>query len=337
MKNCMRSLFLAGLVLFLALPAFAKGGAEADSGKPIKLVGATQLTYDNIFYRTIEKFKNEVLKDYKKPIQIDLFHSGAVGNEKDFFEFMIQGVSVDFAESAPSWAATFSQKVSFLDPPFLYRDTDHWNKVCALRTPFKPIEDELLKKGLRILGYGGGGTRNLILRKPMTSLADAKNIKLRTMASPLQTKLFGAAGFMVQTLDFLEVYNAAKTGVVDGLENESAMLQSMKFYEVAPYIIMTQHAITVRPLWMSEKTYQRLPKDLQEIVLKAGDAATKFHRESEVKEDAAALKEMESKGQIKIVQFPDKVKMQELVQPVLNDYAKELGVEDVMKAIAAVK
>ena len=109
-----------------------------------------------------------------------------------------------------------------MDPPFLYRDLDHWEKVLSSGEAFKPIEQDLLKKGLRILGYGGGGTRNLILRKPISTMQDASSILLRVMAAPIQSKIFNAAGMRPVPMDYLEVYNAIKTGVVDGLENESA-------------------------------------------------------------------------------------------------------------------
>jgi TRAP-type C4-dicarboxylate transport system substrate-binding protein len=337
----MKRILCAVLILCVAGGAvFAGGGSEGSGGaseKPIHMVGATQLPSDYAFYKTLEKFKEKVLAAYKKPIEIDLHHSGSIGNEKDFIEFMIQGVSVDFAISAPAWAATFDQRVSFLDPPFLYRDLEHWEKVLSLRTPFKPIEDDLLKKGLRILGYGGGGTRNLILRKPVKNLKEASAVILRVMSSPLQSKIFGAVGVKPAPLDYLEVYNAIKTGVMDGLENESASLMSMKFYEVAPYIILTRHAITVRPLWMSEKSFQRYPKDLQEIILKAGSEAAEFHRKTESTDDANALVEMEKKGMIHLVQFEDVAEMQKRASPVLMDYARELGAEAVLKAVQAVK
>jgi TRAP-type C4-dicarboxylate transport system substrate-binding protein len=174
-------------------------------------------------------------------------------------------------------------RFSSLDPPFLYRDSFTGDKVLSTGTAFKPIEDDLLKKGLRILGYGGGGTRNLILRKPVTNMKEASTVILRVMSSPIQSKIFGAVGMKPTPMDYLEVYNAIKTGVVDGLENESASLMSMKFYEVAPNIIQTRHAITVRPLWMSEKSFQKYPKDLQAAILKAGKEATKFHRDTEAR------------------------------------------------------
>jgi TRAP-type C4-dicarboxylate transport system substrate-binding protein len=47
----------------------------------------------------------------------------------------------------------------------------------------------------------------------------------------------------------------------------------MKFYEVGPNLNMTQHAITIRPICFSGKTFKKLPPDLQAAVLKAGKEA----------------------------------------------------------------
>jgi TRAP-type C4-dicarboxylate transport system substrate-binding protein len=134
-------------------------------------------------------------------------------------------------------------------------------------------------------------------------------------------------------MDYLEVYNAIKTGVVDGLENESASLQAMKFYEVAPYIIQTRHAITVRPLLFSEARFQSLPADLQEAILRAGEEAAAWHRETEVREDAEALEAMEEAGQIEIVQFEERDQMRAEALPVLEDFAEELGALEIWEAV----
>jgi hypothetical protein len=88
------------------------------------------------------------------------------------------------------------------------------------------------------------------------------------------------------------VYNAIQTGVIEGFENEAASIQNLKFYEVAPSLTLTQHAITVRPIVMSGKTFRALPEALQAAVLKAGKEAGEFGRELESREDGEKRQEM---------------------------------------------
>ena len=332
MKKVLTITSMLCLLLFM-VSALTVGAAE----KPIRLVGATQLPDDYVFYRTMQHFAEKLKEYYKGPLEIDLHHSGDLGTEKDFFEFMSQGVSVDFAIVAPSWMATWDKRASFLDPPFLWRDLDHWKKALETGEVFEPIAEGLQKKGVRILGYGGGGTRNMILNKEIHTMDDPPNVLLRVMGAPIQAKVFNKVGFQATPMNYLEVYNGIKTGVIDGLENESASLKSMKFYEVAPNIVLTRHSITVRPLCFSESRFQSFPKELQDAILKAGQEAAAWHRETEVKEDAEALKAMADEGMIKLIEFPEASKMRELAMPVLAEYAEELGANDIYEAIQAIQ
>jgi TRAP-type C4-dicarboxylate transport system substrate-binding protein len=335
----MKKLIVVSLVLIIGFGTlFAGAQGESGAQRPIRLVGATHLPADFVFYRMMEVFGEKVKEYYDGPLEVELHHSGDLGQEKDFCEFMIEGISVDFAISAPSWAATWDKRVSFMDPPFLFKDLEHWDKALA-EDAFEPIKQDLIKKGLRIIGYGGGGTRNLILNQPVRSTSDFPKILLRVMGSPIQANSFNAVGFKATPLDYLEVYNGIKTGVVDGLENESAALRSMKFYEVAPNIVLTRHAITVRPLFFSEKRFQSFPKELQDAILKAGEEAAAWHRATETREDAEALKEMAAEGKIKLIELSraDLDKMQRDARPVLEAFAKEIGAEDILANVDSLR
>jgi TRAP-type C4-dicarboxylate transport system substrate-binding protein len=111
----------------------------------------------------------------------------------------------------------------------------------------------------------------------------------------------------------------------------------MKFYEVAPHLSMTQHAITIRPLCFSGKTFQKLPKELQAAVLKAGKEAGAYGRQIESSEDEAKLVKMEKEGKLKRVPFAGRDQMKKLVDPVMAAYAKEIGAEGILAKINSIK
>ena len=163
-------------------------------------------------------------------------------------------------------------------------------------------------------------------------MEDLPNVLMRVMGAPIQANVFSAVGVKPTPLDYLEVYNAIKTGVVDGLENEAASLITMKFYEVAPNIIKTEHSITVRPFCFSEARFQSFPKELQDAILKAGAEAAKWARETESSSDAETLKQLEAEGKIIVTEF-DNSEMIKLAKPVIAEYAKELGVDDILNNI----
>ncbi len=142
-----------------------------------------------------------------------------------------------------------------------------------------------------IIGYAGGGTRNIIANKPVRNMAELKGLSMRVMGAPIQTQMFSAIGAKPSVIAYNEVYNAIQTGVIQGAENEAAGMEAMKFYEVGPDISLTQHAITVRPICFSGKTFRKLPPDLQAAILKAGKEAGKYGRDIESSGDAGASRQ----------------------------------------------
>ena len=156
---------------------------------------------------------------------------------------------------------------------------------------------------------------------------------MRVMGAPIQARVFEAISAAPSAIAYSEVYNAIQTGVVDGLENESASLLQYKFFEVAPNVTLTQHSITVRPIIMSGKSFRKLPEELQAIVMEAGKEAGDYGRELESSEDALKLEQMKEAGQIQVSEFAERDHLLELVTPVQDEYAAELGAEELLDAI----
>jgi TRAP-type C4-dicarboxylate transport system substrate-binding protein len=132
-----------------------------------------------------------------------------------------------------------------------------------------------------------------------------------------------------------EVYNAIQNGVIQAGENEAAGVEAMKFYEVGPNLNLTQHAITIRPICFSGKTFKKLPPDLQAAILKAGKEAGIYGRQIESGADEEKLVAMEKAGRLKRIPFADRAQMKKLADPVMAEYAKEIGAEAIYAKINA--
>ncbi|MFZ2739318.1 MAG: TRAP transporter substrate-binding protein [Burkholderiaceae bacterium] len=312
-----------------ALPALAQ--------QTITLRGASQFNDDHAFTKTMVKFEDLVKKYYGKPINFVIHKNSELGLEKDYFAYMNQGKAVDYAVVSPAHMSTFSKAAPFIDAPFLFRDLAHWNSVLDSDI-LKPIADEVAQKAdVMLIGFAGGGTRNIFANKPARNMAEMKNLKVRVQGAPIWSKTFAAVGMSPTVIAYNEVYNAIQNGVIAAGENEAAGVEQMKFFEVAPHLNMTQHAITVRPLCFSKKSFDKLPADLQAAIIKAGKEAGAYGRQIESSEDSAKLETLEKAGKLKRVPFTDRVKMQSLVDPVMASYAKEIGAEAIHAKIVALK
>lgn len=323
---------------FLAAALAGVMGLPAVAAEPIKLVGASQFDENHAFTKTMRKFEELVTACYKDgPIEFEMHLNSELGLEKDYFAYMNQGISVDYAIASPAHMSTFSKMAPLMDMPFLFRDEDHWRKVLAADA-LKPVADDVLEKAdVRVIGYAGGGTRNVFATVPVANLADMKGLPIRMQGAPIWTRVFTALGAAPTVIAYNEVYNAIQTGVIKAAENEAAGIEQMKFYEVGPYLALTRHAITVRPLLISNKTYSGLPESLQTCILAAGPEAGAYGRDVESGQDAEKIQALADKGLLKPVEFTDRAPMLELAQPVLQAYAAELGAAEVLANINAIQ
>ncbi|MCB1971842.1 MAG: TRAP transporter substrate-binding protein [Geminicoccaceae bacterium] len=307
---------------------------SAVRAEDVTLVGAVQFDESHAFTKGLRKFEELAGECSGGSLKFDLHLNSELGLEKDYFEYMSQGISVDYAIVSPSHMSTFSQMAPLMDMPFLFRDVDHWNKVLDQDALAPIAEDVLANANVRIIGYAGGGTRELIANRPITNMDELNGFSMRVMGAPIQTRIFEAIHAAPSVIAYSEVYNAIQTGVIDGAENEAAGIEQMKFYEVAPEISRTAHAITVRPIAFSEATFERLTPEQQACVLSAGKEAGRYARGIESSEDSQKLETMQSEGLLTVHEFVDRDELLKLAEPVKQAYAAELGASEVYKAIS---
>ena len=177
-----RRTVLAGLgataaVGALGMPSILKAQA------PITLNGAVQFNDDHAFNRALLRFEELVKKYYGKPVNFTLHKNSSLGLEKQYFEYMSQGKAVDYGIVSPAHMSTFAKAAPFIDAPFVFKGIDHMNKVVE-QNILAPIADEVAAKAEVVLvGYSGGGIRNIFANKPVRNLAEIKGLKVRVQGA----------------------------------------------------------------------------------------------------------------------------------------------------------
>src|ERR1700733_4737763 len=279
-KSVFIALLLAAIASSVAAPrAFAQ---------EFSLRAAHYFKEDHPWNKGLVYFAKRVDEESKGRVKIDIFNGGILGSEAQTLQFVKDG-SLDLVISDPSAGAPFAKELDFFALPFLFRSYAHWQAALdgePGKTYSKLIEG---KTGLKILAYWGGSSRNVLsTKKPTNPIEDPKGFRLRLIASPVKVNAWKAVGTVPTPIAFMETYLAMKSGVVDGMENESVAVREMKFYEPAPFIARTEHEFTVRPLFISKKTFDKLPPDLQQAVVKCAQEATLLERKIELEAGVSA-------------------------------------------------
>lgn len=312
----------------LATPALHTARAQA-----ITLNGAVQFNDDHAFTKALVRFEELVRQYYGRPINFVLHKNSSLGLEKQYFEYMAQGRAVDYGIVSPAHMSTFSRAAPFIDAPFLFSDLAHWNRVLD-QDLLKPIADEVAQRArVMLIGYAGGGIRNIFANRPVRNLAEIRGLKIRVQGAPIWSRTFAAAGMSPTVIAYNEVYNAIQNNVIEAGENEAAGVETMRFFEVAPNLAMTQHAITIRPLCFSSATFARLDPQLKDAVLRAGREAGAFGRQVESSEDDQKLAALEAAGRLRRIPFADRAEMKRLVDPVMATYAREIGADGILTRV----
>lgn len=325
-----RRVFVTGAVGLLAAPKVL------SAQQPITLNGAVQFNDDHVFNRALLRFE-ELVKQYaNRPINFVLHRNSSLGLEKQYFEYMSAGRAVDYGIVSPAHMSTFSRAAPFIDAPFLFRDLNHWNQVID-QDLLAPVASEIERRArVMLIGYAGGGVRNIFANKPVSNMAELRGLRVRVQGAPIWSRTFQAAGMAPQVVAYNEIYNAIQNSVLEAGENEAAGVLHMRFFEVAPHLAMTEHAITIRPICFSAQTFARLPREVQEAVRRAGREAGTFGRQAESSEDAATLARLEGEGRLRRIPFADRAAMQAAVAPVMAAYAREIDAESIYSRITAV-
>src|SRR4029079_1584160 len=132
--------------------------------------------------------------------------------------------------------------------------------------------------------------------KPINEPNDLKGLKLRVPVSPLFTSMFRALGTSPTAINFVEVYTALQTKVVDGQENPLALIDAAKFYEVQKFCSLTGHMW--EGFWMvaNKKNWEQLPADLRATASRLLNEGAVKQREDMAKLNATLETQLKEKG-----------------------------------------
>jgi len=290
-----------------------------------KIRVANPVAPDHSWGRAAVVFKEELEKLSGGKIAVDVHHAGALGKVRETMEMVRMGT----LETALGGVAHIQRNVPELGItvlPFLWKDLTRLFEV--LDGPLgKELDKRLTAAGFYNLGFFDNGFRHVSNnRKPIQAPEDMKGLKIRTLPTPVHIAYFKAIGAAPTPLDWTELFEALRTGVVDAQENPPSMTYTAKFYEVQKFYSLTAHVNEVGAFVMSKTFYEKLPKDLQSAVNGAARKATIWQRVENDKDNQKYLKELEKAG-MKVNTIPEAelAKFRKIALEVYPDAVKDFG------------
>lgn len=247
---------------------------QAVASKVYKLVEAHTGTKENTTYWAAQEFKQRVEKYSKGRIQVDIHPAGSMGSDKKLLEMCQQG-TIDIAHSSQGNYAHIGRAFLPFDLPYIVHGHYNWFRVMTNPDIVSQMEERVGKDGFKWLqAFPAGGERYImnsdrIVRSP----DEAKGMKIRVVASPINQNLIRAWGFNPVSIPWSETYQSVQQGVVKGVYLPNMWAYISKIYEVAKNVTQTGGIGIWHVAVMNLDTYKSLPEDLQEAVDRAATEA----------------------------------------------------------------
>lgn len=272
------------------------------------------------------KFKEAVEAISGGSITIDLQAAGVLGSENDVLDSMLGGGgTIDLSRISAFALNSYGAKKSvLLSLPYTFTGREHfWNFVNSDLGAEILGEAEEQKVGVRGLFYGEEGFRHFfsVADKPINTIDDMKNMKVRVSNDPIMQKMVQGLGATATSISMTELYSSLQTNTVDAAEQPIANYASNAFNEVAPNVILDGHTLGAIQVVMTDDAYDNKLTDNQRAVIdEASKIASDYCKTIAQETEDKVLADLKAKG-VNIVEVTDKAPWQEAVKAIPEEYA----------------
>jgi TRAP-type transport system periplasmic protein len=257
-------------------------------------------------------------------VEVKVFPGGQLGNP----QALIEGVQLGTVEGYENPADFFSgvdARFGVFSIPFLFRDTEHANKVladpefnayCMKMAEAKGLVGVNLAVAAESLYFG--------VKRPLRTLADFNGLKLRVNATPAERARMAALGATAVPMGLPEMITSLQNGVIDGTMSGISIYTNFNLQNVGKVLTETHDTLLVSYGTLSKAWLDKLPPDLAKIIVDEARKLQPWSRQSAVDEVAVLRDKWKERGG-EIVTLPpaDQAELEKRLKPIGAEVTKD--------------
>jgi tripartite ATP-independent transporter DctP family solute receptor len=265
-------------------------------------------------------------------MKVAIFPAGQLGNERVMAEGVQHG-TIQMAILSDVILSNFVPQVGVMTLPFLFPNREAVYKVQDGEIGRK-LFSLFPEKGMVALAWGENGFRNFVnAKKPIKTLSDMKDLKMRCMEGAIYIDSFKALGINPVPMPWAETINAIKQGVVDGTDLPYNAILLTGMYEAAKYITDIKWVYSGLVMVANKGFYDALTADQKRLLREAAFEFQLMNRSIDATDAMSSREQLLQKGaQITDVGPKDRALYRTATQKVHQEWMKKLG-EDLIKSI----
>jgi len=342
-------LLAAGFAVFLiggcnreAPPAPAGKAQETPSGndplaawKPAFDPSGASFVYtlSNVDHPAIEgiavgfAIRDRVWQESGGRLYVDFRPLAQLGGEKDVISKLKLGAVQGMLCSSVA-AVNVADRLGVVNLPFV---VDSFDKLEAFRNDkalFAEYGATALEQGIKVVDFTGYGAYGWATTAPVRTLEDAREINFRIAQAPVNADIYKAWGLKFTVMPWPDVPQALQTGVIDGLDHTPIVCSITKKFDVARNFTRLDYAQGLYIHLMNRTWFDKLPADLQAILIAAIEVESARARSLTRTQQDAEIAAAERKGvEFFTLAAEDRDKLMELSLPVYQSWGEKVGVD----------
>jgi TRAP-type C4-dicarboxylate transport system substrate-binding protein len=253
------------------------------------------------YEETAIPWAKEIEKRTEGRIKFEMYPFQQLLKAKAHLDGIRTGIADCGCISTPYYPGRFPMmEITFL--PFTWHSAVEGAPVLHKLREYDPTRQEFLRNGVKPILIEGSPAYALVTKEPIKKFADMKGKRLRSFGTMLP-EVFRFCGAIPTTMPITEAYTALERGVIDGTPIGIGLAYGFHLYEVAPYITVFPRgsfSYAVLPIVWGIKSWNKLPKDIQDIIMEVTDSKRWYAEAVDILE-RETLNSLESKGLAKTI------------------------------------
>lgn len=317
----LRTLCLAALLAF-------SGSAFAETTYNLKF--ATLMPTGTAWSKILDDWVEEVEAKSNGRIKFTMYSGGVMGDEPDVLRKIRKGQLHGGMFTGYGIGRIYSP-ARVLEMPFLFKNVEESDYVREKIMP--ELEVGFRDNGFELLGWPEVGFIHFLSTRPITSIDDIKKLRIWLwQGDPLGEAFFKAAGIDPVPLSIIDVYTqlSVKHGSIDTVYTSTFGAIALQWYSKLNYATRIPLTNAIGGVVISNKFYNKLPADLQQLLKTSGKEMSDKIRLNAREENQKSISILEKNG-IEFMLDWDDVDMDEVLA-IRNDAAAYLEKTDYIPA-----
>jgi TRAP-type C4-dicarboxylate transport system substrate-binding protein len=283
------------LTLATAMALALGGTAQAETTWRM----ATKMPVDSPEGKVFERF-SELTEEYTDgELIIDVYPNEQLGKEDAVLEQLQANIIQIYAEGF-GYMKKWEPALAWTSAAFAFDDFDHWQRFMESDIVTGWFDSAAEQSGVRPLGNPTrilrGPFRVMVSNTPVESFEDVEGIKLRMHENKQAIQTWDHLGADVTTLPWTEVYQGISKGIVEAVNSPIALVQSMRFNEVAPYIARHDEYWQSVGFMVNEQALADLSDETRDGLMQAYEEAGDYSQDLMFEVADESIAEMEEAG-----------------------------------------